>query len=62
MATISMKLDRRRANARGLFPIQFLLHTKGTLQPSEPVLQSVPNIGTVKSTRLLSRNAPMHER
>ena len=29
MATISMKLDRRRANARGLFPIQFLLSHKG---------------------------------
>ncbi len=29
MATISMRLDRRRANARGLFPIQFLLSHKG---------------------------------
>lgn len=29
MATISLKLDRRRANARGLFPIQFLLSSKG---------------------------------
>ena len=29
MATISLKLDRRRANARGLFPIQFLLSHKG---------------------------------
>ena len=31
MATISMKLDRRRANARGLFPIQFLLSHKGNV-------------------------------
>lgn len=29
MASISLKLDRRRANARGLFPIQFLLSSKG---------------------------------
>ena len=29
MATISLKLDRRRANARGLFPVQFLLSHKG---------------------------------
>lgn len=29
MATITLKLDRRRANTRGLFPIQFLLSHKG---------------------------------
>nr|DAY85222.1 MAG TPA: Integrase [Caudoviricetes sp.] len=29
MASISLKLDRRRANVRGLFPIQFLLSSKG---------------------------------
>lgn len=29
MASISLKLDRRRANARGLYPIQFLLSSKG---------------------------------
>lgn len=29
MATITLKLDRRRANARGLYPIQFLLSHKG---------------------------------
>lgn len=29
MATITLKLDRRRANARGLFPVQFLLSHKG---------------------------------
>lgn len=29
MASISLKLDRRRATARGLYPIQFLLSSKG---------------------------------
>ena len=29
MASISLKLDRRRANVHGLFPIQFLLSSKG---------------------------------
>lgn len=29
MATITLKLDRRRANARGLYPVQFLLSHKG---------------------------------
>ena len=29
MATISLKLDRRRANVRGLYPIQVLLPSKG---------------------------------
>lgn len=29
MAAISLKLDRRRANARGLYPVQFLLSHKG---------------------------------
>lgn len=29
MASISLKLDRRRANVRGLYPIQFLLSSKG---------------------------------
>lgn len=29
MATISLKLDCRRANVRGLYPIQFLLSSKG---------------------------------
>lgn len=29
MASISLRLDRRRANARGLYPIQFLLSHKG---------------------------------
>lgn len=28
MASISLKLDRRRATARGLYPIQFLLSSK----------------------------------
>lgn len=31
MATITLKLDRRRANARGLYPIQFLLTHKGSV-------------------------------
>ena len=29
MATISLKLDRRRANIRGLYPVQFLISHKG---------------------------------
>jgi hypothetical protein len=37
MATISMKLDRRRANARGLFPIQFLLSHKGYVEKTVKV-------------------------
>lgn len=31
MATISLKLDRRRANAQGLYPIQFLLSHKSSV-------------------------------